>query len=139
VKFLFLTPDLNLTIFFSRSRQSSNPSSSKSRSTGSQDISQHFIKKSSKITPEKTISPKTSSFSPLEDVQLIDSSEDEDITQISMFQNTSDLKTQSLLTQAPMAGRGINARLECWLSKAQENTKKRKHASFSPKPVSSSR
>ena len=56
-----------------------------------------------------------------------------------MFQNTSDLKTQSLLTQAPMAGRGMNARLEGWLSKAQENTKKRKLASFSPKRASSSR
>jgi len=73
---------------FSRSRQSSNPNNSKARSSKSHDISQHFIKNSSKkdkITPEKTNSPKLNSFSPLEDVQLIDSSEDEDETQISMF------------------------------------------------------
>jgi len=128
---------------FSRSRQSSNPNNSKARSSKSHDISQHFIKNSSKkdkITPEKTNSPKLNSFSPLEDVQLIDSSEDEDETQISMFRNTSDLNTQSLVSQVPnLARRGINSRMECWLTKAQENTKKRKYASFSPKPVSSSR
>jgi len=127
----------------SRSRQSSNPNNSKARSSKSHDISQHFIKNSSKkdkITPEKTNSPKLNSFSPLEDVQLIDSSEDEDETQISMFRNTSDLNTQSLVSQVPnLARRGINSRMECWLTKAQENTKKRKYASFSPKPVSSSR
>ncbi|CBY31537.1 unnamed protein product [Oikopleura dioica] len=127
----------------SRSRQSSNPNNSNARSSKSHDISQHFIKKSSKkekITPEKTNSPKLNSFSPLEDVQLIDSSEDEDETQISMFRNTSDLNTQSLVSQVPnLARRGINSRMECWLTKAQENTKKRKYASFSPKPVSSSR
>ena len=114
----------------SRSRQSSKQKT--------QDISQHFIKKSSKVTPEKS-APPNNSYSPLEDIELIDSSEDDDMTQISLLHKTGNqTDTQHLMNPSPATANGMNSRLGNWLKNVQENAKKRKHAA-SPKPARQSR
>ncbi|CAG5088191.1 Oidioi.mRNA.OKI2018_I69.PAR.g11771.t1.cds [Oikopleura dioica] len=118
------------SVYSSRSRQSSKEKT--------QDISQHFIKKSSKVTPEKS-APLNILYSPLDDIELIDSSEDDDMTQISLLHKTGNqTDTQHLMNPSPATANGMDSRLGNWLKNVQENSKKRKHAA-SPKPARQSR